>query len=152
MRSGLVIFVIVIAGFLTGCGRSGSPVSQSTGGYISLENGRVTGQIAPIDVKLEVRAVKTRDVGSTHATEFKEDHTSAPKKEWHHNRWDINAGGVRIELEQTGEEPIALRIDGNDYGVITKGDALLIDDQGRVLVSGVLREQRDPQTTDRVPR
>jgi hypothetical protein len=105
--------------------------------HLTYQDGHVTGVIETINVKFDVRDIKPGAVGSSHAARPK---AKAGGAQSTYNRWEITAGEGKIEFERGGDGPISLAIDGEDYGTINEGDALLIDAQRQVLVNGTRRE------------
>ena len=88
-------------------------------------------------MKFDVRDVKRVAIGSSHDARAR---AKAGGGQSTHYRWEITAGEVKIELDRGDDGPISLAIDGEDYGMINEGDALLIGAQRQVHVNGARRE------------
>ena len=138
IRTGLFILL----SFCTaGCGKqrvSTETTVTTNGGSVSNTNGKGEGTVA--GVKITVLGLESHSAGVASGADVAQDNDGTRKSE----TWYIDFGEVSIGFRREDDEPIALSVNGKDYGSVTEGDELVIDENRVVSVNGKKRDAGNP--------
>ncbi len=129
-----IILIAFLA--LVGCGRtSAPPIPPTAGDFVKNNNGVGTARVFGIDFSVRVNSRGARTDGAIDAN-FADLEQSGARK-----RFTLG-DDISIQLVSVDESEVRFMFNDQDFGALTVGDKVVIDDERNVEVNGTLRSPK----------